>query len=425
MTTRKKLTVSIIVIVILFSVFLLIRPETEVIVESQFECNDTIDCLTIKPGEPLKIAVLQPLSGRLVKSGADHIHVIKLAMSLRGNQLLGHPIELKIEDSQCTREGGAVAALKVIADPQIAAIIGTNCSGAATQASKIMSEGGLVMISGTNSAASLTSKDGKQGADWYPGYFRTMYNSIRRGEAGAIFAYRELGLTRAATINDSDKRSVELTEIFEKTFTELGGKIVLSTAVDRKDADMQPVLNRIADSAAEIIFYPIFPPESVYITQQASEVSGLQNTLLMVSGSTVTNDDFINAVGKTGEGMYFIDKAKISGVAFDQLTTQYIAKYGKIADDSSYTFTFDAANILLNALESVAVQDQDGTLHIGRQALRDTMYVTSYDGVTGTLTCDKFGDYGTPVFNILRLSDPAAGITGLLKNEVFRYSPNK
>ena len=40
----------------------------------------------------------------------------------------------------------------------------------------------------------------------------------------------------------------------------------------------------------------------------------------------------------------------------------------------------------MNAIEKVTVQDEDGTLHIPRQALRDAMYATSgYDGLTGKL----------------------------------------
>ena len=54
---------------------------------------------------------------------------------------------------------------------------------------------------------------------------------------------------------------------------------------------------------------------------------------------------------------------------------------------------FDATNILLDAVESVAQQGEDGTLLIGRQALRDAVAATAdYAGLTGTLTCSEFGD---------------------------------
>ncbi|MCI0394934.1 MAG: BMP family ABC transporter substrate-binding protein, partial [Chloroflexi bacterium] len=42
-------------------------------------------------------------------------------------------------------------------------------------------------------------------------------------------------------------------------------------------------------------------------------------------------------------------------------------------------------------------------------------------GLTGTLTCDEFGDCADPRIEVVRLDDPAAGITGLKANVVFTY----
>jgi branched-chain amino acid transport system substrate-binding protein len=87
-----------------------------------------------------------------------------------------------------------------------------------------------------------------------------------------------------------------------------------------------------------------------------------------------------------------------------------------------YAHSYDAANLLLNAIEAVAVPDQDGTLHIGRQALRDALYgTTGFDGLTGSLTCDEFGDCGLGRFHVTRLDEPAAGLEGLAANIVYTY----
>ena len=49
--------------------------------------------------------------------------------------------------------------------------------------------------------------------------------------------------------------------------------------------------------------------------------------------------------------------------------------------------------MIFDAIERVAVQSNDGTLTIGRQAMRDALFATSrHQGVTGELTCDIFGD---------------------------------
>jgi len=68
----------------------------------------------------------------------------------------------------------------------------------------------------------------------------------------------------------------------------------------------------------------------------------------------------------------------------------------------------------------------DGTLHIGRQALRDALYATSgYQGLTGSLTCDEYGDCGVARFQVVHLDDPAAGLEGLAANVVYTYPPDQ
>ncbi len=59
---------------------------------------------------------------------------------------------------------------------------------------------------------------------------------------------------------------------------------------------------------------------------------------------------------------------------------------------------FDAFNIWKAAFESVAVENDDGSLTISRTALKDAVYATSgYQGLTGTITCTPLGDCATDV----------------------------
>jgi branched-chain amino acid transport system substrate-binding protein len=80
----------------------------------------------------------------------------------------------------------------------------------------------------------------------------------------------------------------------------------------------------------------------------------------------------------------------------------------------------------LAAIEKVAVQDADGTLHIGRQALRDALLANKgFVGLPGTLTCNEAvtgkknpGDCGDPhiaVYQILN-ADPASWNPGTAAN---------
>jgi len=387
-----------------------------------FECTDALGCVTIGPEAPLEIGVIQVLSGEVAPLGVDQVRGLELALAKREEHLLDHPVQLYSEDDLCSREGGTVAAEKLKSMPQLVAIFGTTCSGAAVPAAKILSEAGLTMISGGNTAPSLTAVNGQAGADWQPGYFRTAHNDANQGRAAATFVFRELGLRKAATINDGDVYTQGLTDVFGQVFTELGGDIVLATAINKGDTDMKPVLEAVAASGAELLFFPLFEPESHFITIQAKEVEGLAGLGLMTGEGSFT-PTFVKAVGSSGAGVYFVSPATPESAAYETLVANYQATYGQVPGSPSLGAAYDGANLLLDTLEQVAIKEEDGTVHLGRQALRDALYATAgYEGLTGSLTCDKFGDCGPARFKVVRLADPATGFESLADNVVYTYN---
>jgi branched-chain amino acid transport system substrate-binding protein len=370
-------------------------------------------------------SALMVLSGPNAPLGNDQLRSIQLVIKARGEKLLGHAVQLDSEDELCTNEGGSIGAQKIVSDPRVIAIFGTSCSGPATVASKIMSDAGLVMVSSSNTAPSLTSVGGKQGSDWHPGYFRTAYNDAGQGRAAATFAYKKLGLTKAATVNSGDTYTQGLTAVFAQVFKELGGQIVQEAAVNKGDTVMGPVLQSVADSGAQLVFMPIYQPESNNLVSQSKKIAAFKNIRLLAADSAQVSS-FISAVGTDGIGMYMSGFSLPQGKANDDLVAQYKAAYGEDPVSIYYASSTDAANLLFSTIEKVAVKDTDGTLHIGRQALRDALYATKdFDGLTGKLTCDKFGDCGVGRFQIVQLNDPQAGIEGLNKNVVYTYTPDQ
>ncbi len=386
-----------------------------------FECTDAIGCVEVAPGQPIRIGALQALSGTMARNGQDNLRAVELALDDRDGELLGHPIELKAEDSLCSKEGGSTAASKMVADPGIVGIIGPTCSGAAASAMVVLSEAGLVMISGSSTAPSLTSVAGEPGPDWQPGFFRTAQNDALSGRVAAIFAFQVFAVTEAATLDDGDPYTRGLANTFQTAFTDLGGEVVLAAGVNKGDTEMGPVLTAVARSGAKLLYFPVFPPEGDYIILQAREVEGLEYITLM-SAEGLYQESTIEAVGEAGVGVHLVIPATPEGPARDALLAKYEAKYGEVPEAVYYAHTYDAANLLLDAIETVAVREQDGTLYIGRQALRDTLYATTgYQGLTGSLTCDEYGDCGVARFQVVRLDDPAAGLDGLAANIVYTY----
>lgn len=391
-----------------------------------FICTDAISCVEIAPDEPIRLGALQALTGDMGPQGNELLKVTQLALAERGNELLAHPLALQIEDSQCTGEGGTTAALKLAADPQVVGIVGPSCSGAAASAMEVVADAGLVMISGSSTAPSLTSIGGTRAPRWQPGFYRTAQNDAMTARFAASYAFEQLGLTRAATINDGDPYTQGLTATFAQAFSELGGQAVLDATVNKGDTNMRPVLSAVAESGAELLFFAVFRMEGDYIVLQASELEGMEKVTLMTAEGLYF-DAFIETVGEAGQGMYFSTPAKPEGLAYDDFVLRYKAEFGETPFVTPYpAHAYDATTLLLDAIETVAVQQDGGTLHIGRQALRDSLYATAnYEGLTGSLTCDEYGDCGAIRLQVTRLDEPGAGLLGLADNIVYRYPPDQ
>ena len=234
--------------------------------------------VVVEEGAPIEIATLQAISGAVANLGTDQVRAVELAIEDYGD-IAGHPVQLsQEEDDLCSAEGGQTGAQRIIANPQIVAVIGTSCSGAAVPASEALSSAGVLMVSASNTAPSLSatgyfSEEGpSRGEAWSYGYFRTSHNDEFQGRASARFASEQLGVGSIATINDGDPYTQGLTSAMGSSFEEFGGEVALATAVGKEQEDMRPVLTEVAASGAGLVYFPIFEPAGNFIVLQTEEV---------------------------------------------------------------------------------------------------------------------------------------------------------
>ncbi len=369
-----------------------------------YECTDEIGCVTYAPDEPIRIASALVISGPNIDLGTDSQYGVEIAMDFKG-EVLGHSLELQAEDDGCSAEGGQTAGQKIVSDPTILAVVGTSCSGAGVPMSKVISDAGYVMVSPSNTAPSLTDPD----IAWNPGYLRTAHNDKVQGKAMADFAYEVLGVRSAAAIHDGDPYTEGLAKVFADSFEALGGEIVIFTAVNKGDTDMRPVLTAVsAAGPPEFLYYPVFTAEGGFLTKQAREVGGLEDTILAAADGMISSAA-IDAVGEAGEGMYFSGPdTSYSGALYDKFLAKYIESYGSEPISVFHAHAFDAANMIFACVEEIADADEDGTIHVGRQALRTCLGATSgFDGITGSLTCDQYGDCADPQISVSLLTNGA------------------
>ena len=289
-------------------------------------------------------------------------------------------------DDTCTAEGGLAGAQVIVAQGNVAGVIGTNCSIAAALASPLLTKAGMVLISPGNTAPSLTSDlAGNEGIDHFPGYYRTAHNDLIQGESVAHFLYGE-GVMTAAVVHDGGPYTMGLATAFADAFSENGGTITGSWEVDREDEDLVPVLTEIAAGEPDALFFPIFWPTGRYLVEQAAEMPEFSDTVFATADGLL-NDDFLSL--PQSEGTYVSGPDSRFGDNTNQTTGQSApglrARFEETAEGSP-TGTFWG---------HAYVRPEDGALVIDRAGMREYLdNLSGFQGITGVLGCDEFGDCG-------------------------------
>ncbi len=371
--------------------------------KAPFKCEDPVGVINIKPNEPIHIACWLVVAGPDASLGTDSKRGVEIAIDDKGGKLLGRPIKLSVQDTGCNAEGGQAAATKLASDPTIVAAVGSSCSSEARPGAPILWKAGMATISPSNTAPYLT--DPKRGPE-YEGYLRTAHNDKVQGAVAAQFAFKQLKVKKAATIHDGSVYAEQLQAVFADTFKKLGGTITAQEAVAPTDTDMRPVLTKIATGKPEFIYFPIFIAAGGHITRQAKEVSGTEKISLM-GADGMFSPDFYKAAGDAAIG-FFHSSPDFSafGAGYKTFLEKHQKKYGEKPIAPFHAHAYDGAMLIFAAIEKVAKKGPDGTLCIGRKALRDALYATkNFKGLTGNVSCDRYGDCADPRIAVYKTTE--------------------
>ncbi|CAN5781062.1 branched-chain amino acid ABC transporter substrate-binding protein [soil metagenome] len=396
---------------------------TETAVEDEF------GSVEIAAGEPINIGTLMVISGADAALGQDSQNGAVLAGDyLDGTfdgvdgQLLEHDINWTHEDELCSAEGGQAGATALAADPTIVAVIGTSCSSAALGvADTIMSDKGILLFSSSNTNPALTSEEAHQ-----PFYARTAHNDRIQGAIVAEYALTEQNATKLATIHDESPYTQGLTAAAAVNFEAGDGTVTAQEQINSEDTDFKPVLRSIAETDPDVLYAPVFVAACSLILKQALDI--MPDVTIMASDGCMSSDTLKNA-GDAVDGV-FVSSPDISVFAAGDFYSNdflpaYQEQFGSEPTSVFHAHAFDAANVLFDAIEQVAVQNDDGSLSIPRTALRDAVFATEgYEGLTGIITCTELGDCATDV-TIGIFEGPNWPVEGGAKPDTPVYSDTK
>jgi len=357
-----------------------------------YTCTDALDCVVVPPQDPIQIAALLTLNGPDAPYGIDALRGVQLAVEDKGS-LFGHVLSVVEQDDQCSEQGGIDGANALKDNPQIVGVIGTACSSASLPAAQILTEAGKVLISPASTAPSLTDPSTHQA-----GFLRSIYNDKAQGQAVADFIRTVLGMRTMVTIHDGTAYPEQLQQAACENFQRLGGKCVAQIEITTGQ-DLSEILERIVALDPEALYFPLYQVDGVAITNGIA-AAGLTNAAL-VSSDGLISSDFIAQTSRSSQGMYFTGPALVP--ASETFVERYRLRFGEEPIASYHLQGYDAATMLLTAIESVGKLSGE-TVYIPRQALRDALYgLRGLPGLSGTLTCSPTGDCATPNIQIFQI----------------------
>ncbi len=125
--------------------------------------------------------------------------------------------------------------------------------------------------------------------------------------------------------------------------------------MDPNATDMSSVLASVATGTPDIIYFPIFLPAGAFLIDQAKTTPGLENTKLM-GADGLYSPDVMKTAGAAVEG-FMVSSPIVQGAAYDAFVAKYVAKFGEQPINIFHAHAYDAFNIVMAAIEKVAVPD--------------------------------------------------------------------
>ncbi|KPI26146.1 MULTISPECIES: branched-chain amino acid ABC transporter substrate-binding protein [unclassified Streptomyces] len=346
-------------------------------------------------GTTVTIGIDAPLTGDLSALGLGIKNSVDLAAKTANKQKYVDGITFKIEalDDQAQPSSGQQNATKLVADKSVLGVVGPLNSSVAESMQKVFDDAKLVEVSPANTNPALT-----QGTDWatskkrvYKSYFRTATTDAIQGPFAAQYLINDAKKKKVFVIDDKKTYGAGLAGTFTEEFKKLGGTVAGTEHINPDSKDFSAIATKVKTSGADVVYYGGEYPQAGPLSKQIKAAGA---KIPVVGGDGIYSADFIKLAGATAAG----DLATSVGAPVEQLPSakEFVANYKTEGYKEAYEayggYSYDSAWAIIEAVKKV-VDDNDGKLpDDARAKVTAAMQNVSFDGVTGKVSFDEFGD---------------------------------
>jgi branched-chain amino acid transport system substrate-binding protein len=361
---------------------------------------------------PVKIGVIQPLSGPVAASGSYVRMGAEIArdwVNARGG-VLNRKIELVIEDNKSDPKEAASAAEKLIVRDKVPVIMGAWGSSMTLAAMPKLEEYGVPMVVETSSAASIT----KRGNPWV---FRISPPSEM--EALGLEKYVDrLGVKKADFLAVNTDWGRGAITAFGDMLKKKGVQVGVAEFMDQAATDMNAQITKIKGTGGDTVFLTTGVEQITLVLKQAQE-QRLQRKIVTTGGSSSPNQ-LIKQAGAAAEGTYHIlffmpwfPEAMPDG----KLARAFVDEWTKRGHPfEGLTEGFRGHDGIATIAEALKIAGKDDP-----KAIREALWKVQLSGVNGPIKFEKDGPAGKesgqsrPSIFIVQVKDGKVALPEFLK----------
>lgn len=299
----------------------------------------------------------------------------------------------KWDEARCAENAQSAAQ-----DESVVGWIGPYNSGCAAIQIPILNEAGLAMVSHGNTAVGLTKPSGEAGEPerYYPtgerNYTRVIVADDKQAQAGAAWM-TDLGIQSLYIIDDQETFGAGIADQLQQSAEAAGIQVLGREGIDGNAANYRSLMANIAPLNPDAIYFAGITDNNAGQIAIDKVGAGMSNEDVLFMGSEgILEDSFIEAAGDAAEGSYItfsgLPASELPGTG-QEFVERYRERFPDSEVDALTAYGFEAANVLLDAIENAYNADGEVTRE---GVLRELVATQDYEGVLGTWSFDENGD---------------------------------
>lgn len=328
----------------------------------------------------VKIGFMGPLSGGNAQQGLGARNGFLLAIEqANADPDSAYRFEGVVLDDASDPQTGVGAAMRLVNDPDVVAATGHWNSPVALATMPVFARFQTPLIIWGAISPAITQQN-------LPEVTRVTPTLLTENKPLSEWMVNELGVKRIAVIADTSDYGTSNSQAVAEFIPEAGGEIVSTDLLPVGATDFRTILTGLKGQDIDAVYFGGVITEAGILARQMSEV-GLDKPMLGISG--FYDPEFISVAGAAAENAIVSYPTASQTPKLAQMEADYRER-GFPESMSPYTkYAFDAANIIIEAVNEVGVDD--------KPALSAAIRAISHDGTTGTITFDENGQTETPI----------------------------